>query len=108
GVVESMSQAIGQYVAVKTLVSALAGILSWLVLSIFDGELATTGGILIFLLNFIAYLGSLIACTLPIVLSFLQFDEPWKPIVIACLLVGIQQGIGAWIEPRIAGQRLDV
>jgi AI-2 transport protein TqsA len=108
GVVESMSQAIGQYVAVKTLVSALAGILSWLVLSIFDVELATTWGILIFLLNFIPYLGSLIACTLPIVLSFLQFDEPWKPIVIACLLVGIQQGIGAWIEPRIAGQRLDV
>lgn len=108
GVVESISQAIGQYVAVKTLASALAGILSWFVLASFDVDLAATWGILIFLLNFIPYLGSLIACSLPIILSFLQFVEVWRPIVIACLLVGIQQGIGAWIEPRMAGQRLDV
>jgi AI-2 transport protein TqsA len=108
GVIESISQAIGQYVAVKTLVSAMAGILSWIVLASFDVDLAATWGILIFLLNFIPYLGSLIACSLPIVLSILQFDEVWKPIVIACLLIGIQQAIGAWFEPRMAGQRLDV
>jgi len=107
-VAESINQAIGQYIAVKTLVSALAGVLSWVVLASFDVDLATTWAILIFLLNYIPYLGSLIACALPIVLSFLQFDEVWKPIVIACLLIGIQQGIGTWIEPRIAGQRLDV
>jgi predicted PurR-regulated permease PerM len=45
---------------------------------------------------------------LPIVLSFLQFDDVWKPIVVAIALVGIQQGIGTWLEPRLAGHRLDV
>src|SRR5207244_9688571 len=54
------------------------------------------------------YVGSLVAVALPILLSFLQFDEAWKPIVIAILLIGIQQMIGNWIEPRMAGQRLDV
>lgn len=109
GIVESINQAISQYVAVKTLVSALAGLLSYAVLTGFEVELAASWGLLIFMLNYIPYVGSLIACALPIVLSFLQFnDEIWKPIVIAVSLVGIQQGIGNWIEPRMAGQRLDV
>jgi predicted PurR-regulated permease PerM len=108
GVVETINLAIGQYVAVKTLVSALAGLLSYAVLAVFEVEFAATWGILIFLLNYIPYLGSLVAVALPIVLSFLQFDEVWKGAVIAALLVGVQQGIGAYLEPRIAGQRLDV
>ena len=108
GVIESINLAISQYIAVKTLVSALAGIVSYAVLAVFEVELAATWGILIFLLNYIPYLGSLVACALPIVLSFLQFDEIWKPIVIGSLLIGIQQFIGNWVEPRMAGQRLDV
>lgn len=108
GVVESINLAISQYIAVKTLVSALAGIGSYAVLAYFEVELAATWGILIFLFNYIPYVGSMVAVTLPILLSLLQFDEAWKPIVIASLLIGIQQIIGSWIEPRMAGQRLDV
>ena len=108
-IVESINQAISQYVAVKTLVSVLAGLLSYAVLTLFGVELAASWALLIFLLNYIPYVGSLVACALPIVLSFLQFEDAiWKPIVIAIGLIGIQQGIGNWIEPRMAGQRLDV
>lgn len=108
-IVESINQAISQYIAVKTLVSALAGLLTYAVLAFFGVELAASWGLLVFLFNYIPYVGSLIACALPILLSFLQFnDELWKPIVIAVSLIGIQQGIGNWIEPRMAGQRLDV
>jgi predicted PurR-regulated permease PerM len=108
GVVDSISQAIGRYIAVKTLVSVLAGLLSYAVLASFDLEFAATWGILIFLFNYIPYLGSLIAVSLPVILSFVQFDEVWKGIVIAIALVGIQQVIGFYIEPRLTGRRLDV
>jgi AI-2 transport protein TqsA len=108
GIVESINLAISHYVAVKTLGSFLAGILSYAVLASFEVDLAATWGILIFLLNYIPYLGSLIACALPILLSFLQFNDIWRPIVVTTLLIGIQQVIGSWVEPRMAGQRLDV
>jgi len=72
---ESIHAAIGQYIAVKTLVSALAGLLSYAVMAAFGVEFAATWGVLIFLLNYIPYLGSMIAVALPILLSFLQFDE---------------------------------
>jgi predicted PurR-regulated permease PerM len=107
-VIDSIILAIGQYIAVKTLVSVLAGLLSYGVLALFDVEFAATWGILIFVLNYIPYLGSLIAVSLPILISFVQFDEIWKGIVIGSLLIGIQQVIGLVVEPRMAGQRLDV
>lgn len=107
-VVESINLAIGQYIAVKTLVSALAGILSYAVLAFFEVELAASWGILIFLLNYIPYVGSLVACTLPIVVGFLKYGGSWEPIVITISLIGIQQIIGNWVEPRMAGQRLDL
>jgi AI-2 transport protein TqsA len=109
-VVESINQAIGQYIAVKTLASAMAGFLSYAVLALLEVELAASWGILIFMLNYIPYVGSLIACALPIILSFLQFpgDEIWRPIAVTLSLIGIQQIIGNWVEPRMAGQRLDV
>jgi predicted PurR-regulated permease PerM len=109
-VVESISQAISEYIAVKTFVSALAGVLSYAVLAVFEVDFAASWGILIFLLNYIPYLGSLVAVALPIVLSFVQFpeNEIWKAIVITISLIGVQQGIGTFVEPRMAGHRLDV
>jgi predicted PurR-regulated permease PerM len=107
-VVESINQAIGDYVAVKTLVSALAGFVSYIVLAVFDVEFAATWGVLIFLFNYIPYLGSLVAVALPVMMCFLQFTQPWIGIVVAILLIAIQQLIGTWIEPRMAGERLDV
>ena len=106
-IVESITQAISQYITVKTLVSIVAGVLSWLVLAAFDVPLAATWGILIFLLNYIPYIGSLIAIALPILLSFLELD--WlRGTIIAVLLIAIQQVIGTFLEPKMAGQRLDV
>jgi predicted PurR-regulated permease PerM len=108
GVVDSIMHAISQYIAVKTAVSALAGVLSYVVLVAFDVEFAATWGLLIFLFNYIPYLGSLVAVAAPILMAFVQFDELWQGIVIGALLIGIQQIIGFVIEPRMAGQRLDV
>lgn len=107
-VVGSINQAIAQYIAVKSFVSLLAGILSLLVLAAFGIEFCLMWGVLIGVLNFIPYLGSLIAVIPPIILGFLQFDSPWPGISILVLLNAIQLGIGYGIEPRLAGQKLNV
>lgn len=108
GIVESINQAISQYIAVKTFVSLLTGAASFVVLAAFGVDFAIMWAILIFLLNFIPYLGSLLATALPILLSFLQFDDAWKGIAVAVLLIAIQQAVGMLIEPKLAGQRLGV
>src|SRR5262249_61202019 len=64
-------------------------------------------GVLVFLFNFIPYIGSFVAVSLPIILSFLQYaEEPWKPLLITLLLLLIQRVVDNYIEPRLTGRKL--
>jgi len=106
-VVESINRAVRDYIALKTFVSALQGLLSFAVLAAFGVEFAAMWGILIFLFNFIPYIGSFVAVSLPIVLSVLQYaEEPWKPLLITVLLLLIQRVVDNFIEPRLTGRKL--
>jgi predicted PurR-regulated permease PerM len=106
-VVEAINRAVHDYIALKTFVSALQGLLSFAVLAAFGVEFAGMWGVLIFLFNFIPYIGSFVAVTLPIVLSFLQYaEEPWKPLLITLLLLVIQRVVDNYIEPRLTGHKL--
>jgi AI-2 transport protein TqsA len=107
-IIQSINVAIAEYISVKTSMSVLAGVFSTVVLGLFGVDFYIMWGILIFLLNYIPYLGSLVAVALPILLAFVQLDEAWKGVVIAILLIAIQQLIGTVLEPRMAGQRLGV
>jgi predicted PurR-regulated permease PerM len=106
-VVESINRAVHDYIALKTFVSALQGLLSCAVLAIFGVDFAVMWGVLIFLFNFIPYIGSFVAVSLPIVLSFLQYaEEPWRPVLITLLLLLIQRVVDNFIEPRLTGHKL--
>jgi predicted PurR-regulated permease PerM len=106
-VVEAINRAVHDYIALKTFVSALQGFLSFAVFAAFGVDFAVMWGVLIFLFNFIPYIGSLVAVSLPILLSFLQYaEEPWKPLLITLLLLLIQRVVDNFIEPRLTGQKL--
>lgn len=108
-VVEAINRAVHDYIALKTFVSLLQGLLSFVVLAAFGVDFAFMWGALIFLFNFIPYLGSFVAVTLPIVLSFLQYaEQPWKPLLITLLLLLVQRVVDNFIEPRLTGQKLGV
>jgi predicted PurR-regulated permease PerM len=106
-VVERINRGVHDYIALKTFVSFLQGLLSFVVLAAFGVDFAVMWGVLIFLFNFIPYIGSLVAVSLPIILSILQYaDEPWKPLLITLLLLLIQRVVDNFIEPRLTGQKL--
>ncbi len=106
-VILKINRAISEYIGLKAFVSFLQAFLSLIVFVVFDVDFAMMWGVLIFLLNFIPYLGSIIAVSLPVLLSFLKYvDEPWKGATVLMLLLAIQRVIDNWIEPRLAGQKL--
>jgi predicted PurR-regulated permease PerM len=106
-VAESINRAVHDYIALKTFVSFLQGLLSFVVFAAFGVDFAVMWGVLIFLFNFIPYIGSFVAVSLPIFLSFLQYaEEPWKPVLITLLLLLIQRVVDNFIEPRLTGQKL--
>jgi AI-2 transport protein TqsA len=108
-VVEAINRGVHDYIALKTLVSFLQGLLSFAVLAAFGVDFAVMWGVLIFLFNFIPYIGSFVAVSLLIALSFLQYaDEPWKPVLSTILLLLIQRVLDNFIEPRLTGQKLNL
>lgn len=104
----SISQAITKYLSIKTFVSVLGGVGTAIILMIFGVDFALTWGTLACVLNFIPYLGSLLATILPLMLAMVQLDSIWKVMVIGMLLVIYQQFIGVFVEPRMQGTRLGV
>ena len=106
---EAINRSVHDYIVLKTFVSFLQGLLSFAVLAAFGVDFAVMWGVFIFLLNFIPYIGSFIAVSLPIALSFLQYvDEPWKPLLCTILLLLIQRVLDNFIEPRLTGQKLNL
>jgi predicted PurR-regulated permease PerM len=85
---EAINCSVRDSIALKTFVSALQGLLSFAGPAAFGVEFAGMWGTLIFLFNFIPYLGSLVAVSLLIVLSFLQYAEgSWRPLLVTLLLL---------------------
>jgi predicted PurR-regulated permease PerM len=107
-VLATISHAITQYIALKAFISFLGGVGTTIILSIFGVDFALTWGTLAFILNFIPYLGSILATILPTLLALVQLDSVWVPLLIFVLLITMQQLLGTFIEPRMQGTTLGV
>lgn len=96
------------YVRLKTLVSILTGVVSYIFLLIMDVDAPFFWAMLTFFLNYIPTVGSLIATIFPSVFSLLQFGE-FTPFIIILVVLGlIQWFIGNIIEPKIMGSTLNI
>lgn len=103
-----MDQNIGKYLRLKSLVSFLTALFSYLALIIFGVDAAVFWALLIFVLNFIPTIGSLIATVFPAVFAVLQMAE-LAPFVYIMLSVGaIQVVIGNVVEPKMMGNSLNM
>ena len=67
-------------------------------------KFALLWAILTFLCNFIPYIGSVIAYTLPVGFAFLMYGIRWEPITAAVLLLLCQVGSASVAEPMIIGK----
>lgn len=109
GILTQIKADIQKYISIKFLTSATTGILSYLVLRALGINFAEIWGLLIFLLNFIPTIGSIVATIFPSLMALAQSNEGFG--LFFATLVGItslQILIGNIIEPRITGQSLNL
>lgn len=108
GVAQNISKQVRQYLAAKTLVSAITGFLIFLVLLIFGIDFPVFWGFLAFLLNFIPNIGSLVAVIFPFLLSLLQFDTLTIPILAFILMQVVQTVMGNVVDPKLMAFSLNL
>jgi predicted PurR-regulated permease PerM len=96
------------YLGLKTLMSLMIATGSWIIMKGVGLDFAEFWALLIFFLNYIPNIGSMIATTFPAILALIQF-ESWLPfIVITSGISAIQFIVGNIIEPKFLGQSLNL
>ncbi len=103
-----IDKSIGNYIALKTLVSVIAGVSSYIIISLLGINSPFFWAFLISLLNFVPVIGALVGVLFPTIIALLQFGEI-EPALLVLFLVGTTQIIvGNIIEPKIVGKSLNV
>tara|TARA_Y100000813_G_scaffold194898_1_gene175906 strand:- start:350 stop:1360 length:1011 start_codon:yes stop_codon:yes gene_type:complete len=107
-VFSNINEDIYNYFRIKALTSFLTGILTFIILTLFDSDLAIAFAILSFFLNFIPYIGSLISILLPVIFSVVENFNFMYSIIILTLLLLTHIFIGNFLENKLMGKALNI
>lgn len=106
--VSKIDHSIGNYIALKTFTSLLTGILSYVALLFIGIDAPLFWAFLIFVLNFIPTIGSLIATAFPTMFAVLQFGDFTPGLLVLGIVGAVQVVVGNFIEPRLMGNSLNI
>ncbi len=108
GLIGKIQLRIMDYVWIKTLMSVMTGVASYLILLAVGVDYASFWAFVIFLLNYIPTIGSLLGVIFPSLLALIQFPTFGPFVAVATLLGGVQLLIGNFLEPKMMGGKLNV
>lgn len=106
--IHQIAQAVRKYISIKTQMSLLTGLLSYFILLLFKVDFPVWWAFLIFLLNYIPYIGSFFATLLPAVFALFQFQSFWIFLWVFLAIQGVQFLVGNVLEPKIMGRTLNL
>jgi predicted PurR-regulated permease PerM len=97
-----------RFMRVKTLVSLGLGLSAAVLMYLFGLRAWLLWGILFFALNYITYIGSIVACVPPVVFAYIDLDSPVLATVLAVLVVLNRFLWIDYIEIKMAGRHLNI
>jgi AI-2 transport protein TqsA len=103
-----IDRSVSHYIAIKTITSLVTGILSFIALIFIGIDAPFFWAFLIFILNFIPSIGSLVATVFPAIFALLQFGDFTHGVLVLIIVGAIQLIVGNFIEPRIMGQSMNI
>lgn len=105
-IIQSIIHRVNYYLLVKTLISAITGAMIYVLARAFQLELATSIGIITFVLNFIPNIGSIVATALIALIAHVQLEDPTITLAIFMISGVIQFVNGSIIDPMLMGRAL--
>jgi predicted PurR-regulated permease PerM len=97
-----------RFMIVRTFASVLTGLIVWAFAFTAGLELAAAWGAIAFALNYIPFLGPLIATVFPTLFAIAQFESWQMAVVVFVGLNLIQFVIGSYVEPLLTGASLSI
>jgi predicted PurR-regulated permease PerM len=97
-----------RFMQVKTQVSLGMGLSAAVIMYLFGLQGALLWGVLFFAFNYITYIGSIVACVPPVVLAFLDLNNPVAAVGLTVLLILNRFVWIDYIEIKMAGRHLNI
>lgn len=107
-ILDSIDYNMKKYLFVKTTISAITGVLSFVWLQLIGVEFAGIWAFIVFITSYIPTIGAFIACSLPILYSLVSAPSIQQPILTAIGLIGLQIVFGNILEPKLTGKTLNL
>ena len=107
-IIDSIDTNMKKYLFVKTAISGVTGIASYIWLQLIGIEFAGVWAFIVFITSYIPTIGAIVACSLPILYSLVSAPSLQQPILTAVGLIGLQILFGNIIEPKLTGKTLNL
>lgn len=107
-IIESVDKNMKRYLFMKTIISGLTGLFAYVWLRIIGLEFAGAWAFLMFIMNYIPTIGSIIACALPILFALAVGSGLQLPLLTAGGLIGLEILFGNILDPKLTGKTLNL
>ncbi|HNQ43101.1 MAG TPA: AI-2E family transporter [Candidatus Cloacimonadota bacterium] len=97
-----------KYLLTKSLISFATAVVGMILMILYGVDFVLICGILLFVLNFIPNVGSIVASGIPMIVCLLQSGLDFRTISFSILIVGTQMLFGNVIEPKVQGDNLNL
>ncbi len=106
--ISRIQRQIQRYFLNKSLISLGTALLGVFFMLVFGINFVVVAGILLFALNFIPNIGSIIATLFPIVICLIDYGFGWTLVGITLSLISTQVFFANIMEPKVMGERLNL
>jgi len=107
-ILSAIARDVQKYIWIMTVVSAITAILSYAVMKWVGLEHLAFWAFLIFILNFIPTIGSILATALPPLFALIQFQGFTEALTLFVAIGIIEMAVGSFLQPKLAGQSLNL
>ena len=107
-ILNSIDENMKKYLFTKTFISAATGLCAYILLRIIGLEYASVWAFIIFILNYIPTIGSILSCALPIAFALISSETWHLPLFTAISLIAIEIVFGNIIDPKLTGKTLNI
>ncbi len=99
---------IGAYLALKTFINIILGLVSWAIMAMMGVEFAAFWAVVIAVLNYVPYIGSVLGVLFPVAMSIVQFNDTATVLTLFAALAAAQFVIGSFLDPYLLGNQLNL
>lgn len=107
-ILNSIDENMKKYLFTKTFISAATGLCAYILLRVIGLEYASVWAFIIFILNYIPTIGSILACAMPIAFALISGDTWHLPLFTAIALISLEIVFGNIIDPKLTGKTLNI